>query len=204
MNARTRTTARKLLISAGVLGAAAAVAGLGTFGTFTSTTSASETVSSGTVKIELGANGAVNELSVAATGLVPGDTVQRPVTLSNTGDQGLSGVVLTTAAAAGKSSLLDTDATNGLQLTIQSCAGVWSEVSARTYTCAEGASTVLVSRPVIGSDLALTGLKSLAAGSSDNLLVTLAFPGSADNSFQTLSSTIEFTFTGTQRAAAAR
>src|SRR3954466_12081227 len=72
------TTVRgKVLASAALLGAAAGAAGLGTFGSFTSATSASAAVSSGTVSIALGAaNTAANRFSVAATGLVPGDTVQ--------------------------------------------------------------------------------------------------------------------------------
>ena len=93
------STGGKVLASTVLLGAAASVAGLGTFGTFTSTTSASASVASGTVKIDVGAAGsAANRLSVAAAGLVPGDTVSRAVTLGNTGDQALAGIGLTTTA----------------------------------------------------------------------------------------------------------
>jgi len=52
---------------------------------------------------------------------------------------------------ASPSSLLDTDATNGLQLTIQSCPTAWTEAGtspAYTYTCTGTATTVLPSRPV--------------------------------------------------------
>ena len=62
---------------------------------------------------------AANRLSVAATGLVPGDTVSRVVTLSNTGDQALAGIGLTTTASP--SSKLDTDAVMGLQLQVDAC-----------------------------------------------------------------------------------
>ena len=71
---------RKLLASLAVLGAAASIAGLGTFATFTSSTSASHTVSSGTVTIALGATGAAtNRLTVGATAIAPGrhDPAQR-------------------------------------------------------------------------------------------------------------------------------
>ncbi|HLI00248.1 MAG TPA: TasA family protein [Acidimicrobiales bacterium] len=200
---RLRSTGIKLLASAGLVGAAAAVAGLGTFGTFTSTTSASQTVAAGTVSIGLGTAGtATNRLTVGASNLVPGDTIQRQVQLSNNGNQALAGISLTTTASP--SSLLDTDATNGLQLAVQSCPTAWTEAGtapAYTYTCSGTATTVLSSRPVIGSNLTLPGLNSLRANASDNLVVTLTFPTTAGNTFQGLSDTINFSFTGTQRAA---
>ncbi len=200
-----RSTGRKVLISAAAIGAAAAVAGLGTFGTFTSTTSASATASSGTVVIGLGTAGtADNRLTVASGLIVPGDTIQRQVKLNNTGNQALSQITLTTAATS--SSLLDSDPANGLQLTVQSCPSAWTEAGTApgyTYTCA-GATTVIASRPVVGSNVVLTGTSALAAGASDNLLVKLSFPTAADNTFQGKSSTIGFTFTGTQRAATDR
>ena len=110
-------TTRKVLLSLGALGLAGALAGMGTFATFTATTSASQTLSSGTVVIALGATGAAtNRLTLSATGLVPGDTVQRSFDLSNTGSQGLASVTLSTVASP--SSLLDTDATQGLQMVV--------------------------------------------------------------------------------------
>src|SRR5438876_710375 len=106
-----QSTSGKVLASLALVGTAAAVAGMGTYGAFTSTTSASTAVTSGTVSIALGANGAANRLSVAATGVVPGDTIQRAVTLTNgSGNQNLASVTLTTAASP--SSILGTDATN--------------------------------------------------------------------------------------------
>ena len=188
--------------SVAALGASASIAGLGTFGSFTSATSAALPVSSGTVAIGVGAAGtAANRLTMGATGLVPGDTVQRAFQLSNTGNQNLASVSLTTTASP--SSLLDTDATNGLQLVIQACSTGWTEAGvapAYTYSCGGSTSTVLALRPVIGSSLALSNLSTLTAGNTDNLLATLTFPSAAGNTLQGLSSTITFTFTGTQRA----
>jgi hypothetical protein len=69
-----------LLGSFAVVGVAAAMAELGTFATLTSSTSASHTISSGTVSIALGATGAsTNHLTVDASNVVPGDTIQRSV-----------------------------------------------------------------------------------------------------------------------------
>ena len=156
--ARTvHSTGRKVVVSLGVVGVAAAVAGMGTFGTFTSSTSASETVNSGTVTIALGATGtAANRLSATAANIVPGDTISRAVTLSNTGDQALAGVVLNTTATT--SSLLNTDATNGLQLSVNACSVPWTEAGvapAYTYTCTGTTTAVLASRPVIGAATAV-------------------------------------------------
>ena len=200
-----KNTSGKVLASVALVAAAAGVAGLGTYGSFTSTTSASATTTAGTVKVELGAAGATNRLSVAATGLVPGDTIQRAVTVSNTGNQDLGSLTLTTSASP--SSKLDTDTTNGLQLVVESCSKAWTEAGtspAFTYTCGGTTKTVLATRPVIGANLALANLASTTAGQSDNLRVKLTFPDAADNSFQGQSSVIGLDFTGTQRAATNR
>jgi predicted ribosomally synthesized peptide with SipW-like signal peptide len=191
----------KLLCSVAVLGAAASIAGLGTFATFTSTTSASHTVASGTVTIALGATGAsTNRLNVNATAIAPGDTIQRSVDLINQGTLDLASVTLTTTASP--SSLLDTDTTNGLQMVIDRCSVAWTESGPPyTYTCSGSTSTVLASRAVIGSNLALSNLSATTAGNTDHLRVTLTFPSGAGNTLQNQSSTISYAFTGTQRAA---
>jgi len=197
-----KSTTGKVLASTALIAAAASVAGLGTYGAFTSTTSASETVASGTVNVAVGATGtAANRLNVAATGLVAGDTVQRAVTLTNTGNQNLSAVTLTTVASP--STKLDTDTVNGLQLTIDACSVPWTEAgtTALTYTCAGTVTTVLAPRPVTGANMALAGLNSLTSAAADNLRVTVNLPAAADNTFQGLSDTIGFSFTGTQRTA---
>jgi len=193
---------RKLLVSLAIVAAAASIAGLGTFATFTSSTSASQSVSSGTVTIALGATGAsTNRLTVGASAIAPGDTIQRSVDLSNSGSIDLSGITLSTNATA--SSLLDTDATNGLQMVIDRCSNAWTEggtAPAYTYTCSGATSSVLASRAVVGSNLTLSNLAALTNGVTDHLRVTLTFPSAAPNSFQNQSSTIQYTFTGTQRA----
>lgn len=206
MDVRTSSTGRKALMSVAVVGAAAAVAGLGTFGSFNSTTSASAAVSAGTVQISLGGDGtANNRLTVSPNGLVPGDTVQRQVQLVNGGNQALAGIVLSTAAST--SSVLDTNTTNGLQLIVEACSVPWAEAGtapAYTYTCAGTASTVLTTRPVIGSNMALPNLASVNGGGADNLRVKMTLPTAADNTFQGNTSTISFAFAGTQRGATDR
>src|ERR671932_1153410 len=71
----------KLMASLAVMGAAASIAGLGTFATFTSSTSAqNQALTSGTVSITLGS---ANRLAVGASNLVPGDTIERAVDITN-------------------------------------------------------------------------------------------------------------------------
>jgi spore coat-associated protein N len=185
---------------------AAAAASVGAYGTFTSTDSVSHSVTTGTVTIALGATGAsTNRLNVNATAVAPGDTIQRSLDLSNTGSLDLASITLTTTATT--SSLLDTDGTNGLQMKIERCSQAWTEggsAPAYTYTCGGSTTTVLAQRAVIGSSLALSNLTATTAGSTDHLRVTLTLPSSAGNTFQGLTSTIQYAFTGTQRAATDR
>jgi spore coat-associated protein N len=201
-----RPTVHKLLATVAVLGAAASIAGLGTYATWTSTTSQSHSISSGTVTVALGATGAsTNRLNVNASALAPGDTVQRSVDLINSGSIDLASVTLTTTAPT--SSLLDTDATNGLQMVIDTCSQAWTEAGtapAYTYTCGGTTSSVLASRAVVGTNLALSNLGATTAGATDHLRVTLTLPSGAPNTLQNQSSTITYAFTGTQRAAASK
>jgi len=202
-------TAKRLLCSFAVVGVAAAMAGLGTFATFTSSTSASHTISSGTVSITLGATGAsTNRLTVGASNAVPGDTIQRSVDLINNGGasaDNLSAITLTTTASP--SSLLDTETTNGLQMVIEKCSVPWTEggtAPAYTYTCSGTTSTVLASRAVIGANMGLSNLSSLTTGSTDHLRVALTLPAAAPNTMQGQTSTISYNFVGTQRVAGSK
>ena len=198
------STSKKLLATIAVLGAAASIAGLGTYATFTSTTSQNHTISSGTVTISLGATGAAtNRLNIGAAGLAPGDTIQRSVDLINSGSLDLASITLTTTASP--SSLLDTDATNGLQMVIDKCSVAWTEAGPPyTYTCSGTTTSVLASRAVIGSNIALSSLGATTNGATDHLRVTLTLPSGAGNTLQNQSSTITYAFTGTQRAATSK
>jgi hypothetical protein len=175
---------------------------MGTFGAFTSTTTASESVATGKVVIGLTQHATLGT-TVAASNLVPGDTVQRAVTLTRSADtEAFGSVKLTTTG--GTANLLTSDVSNGLQLAIDQCSGTWTESSSKVLTCTGGTVTpVLAATPVIGSNLdlatATTALNSAAAKSE--LRVTLTLPAAAGNTFQGLSNAITFTFDATQRAA---
>ena len=197
----------KLLITVAILGAAASVAGLGTYATFTSSAPVNQAaIATGTVAISIGAAGPTNRLTIGATGLLPGDTIQRAVDLVNSGNSNLASVTLTTSLLSA-SSVLDSDATNGLQMVIDSCSVAWTESGGPTnytYACSGSTQTVLASTRVLGSNLALANLGSLTAGVTDHLHVTLTLPASADNTFQGKTSTFSYTFNATQRTPAAK
>jgi hypothetical protein len=192
------------MASLAVMGAAASIAGLGTFATFTSSTSAqNQALTSGTVSITLGSP---NRLAVGASNLVPGDTIERAVDLTNNGSAGTSQVgSITLTTTASPSSALDTDTTNGLQMQIDSCSVAWTESGPPyTYTCGGSTSVVLASRAVIGNAISLSNMSALTAGNTDHLRVKLTLPSGAGNSLQGLSSTISYVFTATQRNAASK
>ena len=196
---------RHALPALAAVGLGALLAGTGALATWTATTSASNTVAAGTVVIALGNTGAsTNRLTVNASGLVPGDTVQRSFDITNTGSQDLASVALTTTASP--SSLLDTDTTNGLQMVIDRCSAAWTESGSSpgfSYSCSGSTTTIVSSRAVIQSALTMAGLSALTAGGTDHLRLTLTFPSSAGSSFQGLSSTLSYSFLGTQRAGTA-
>jgi predicted ribosomally synthesized peptide with SipW-like signal peptide len=196
---------REALVALVALGLGAVLAGSGALATWTATTSASNTVATGTVLIALGNTGAsTNRLTVNASGLVPGDTVQRSFDITNSGSQDLVSVALTTTASP--SSLLDTDTTNGLQMVIDRCSAAWTESGsspAFSYSCSGSTTTIVSSRAVIQSAVTMAGLSALTAGGTDHLRLTLTFPSTAGSTFQGLSSTLTYSFLGTQRAGTA-
>ncbi len=201
MNATTsRTrTARKVIGSLGVLGAAAAVAGLGTFGTFTdSTAPLNASVNTGTLSINLTAANDTGTLTMAATNVVPGDSLSRSVDLVNDGTANFSGLNLTSVASdATKASLLNTDQTNGLKLSVKSCSVPWTKPTSTTYACSAVTKTLVNNVPATTTNV-LPNPASITAGGKDHLVVTLALPTGAGNEFQGLSSALSLTFGGTQ------
>ena len=207
------TKSQKILVSVAAVGGAAGLAGLGTFAAFTDTGTGTQQISAGTVNVDLG-TGTGNRLSVVADGLVPGDTIQRRVTLTNSGSENLASLTLSTTATT--SSALNTDTTNGLQMKIEKCAGAlgWREqgTGPYTYTCdqttaGDNAGTrteVLARRPIIGANIALSNIAALTAGDTDDMVVTADLPSTAPNSMQGQSSVVDYTFNATQRGGTAQ
>ncbi len=190
---------RRILASVGVIGALGILGGVGTYSAFTSTVTAGpQTVSSDT--LSLTASGST--FATTAAGIVPGDTIDRQVTLTNGGSAFGS---IDFASTAATSSLLDTDATNGLQMQVDKCSVAWTGAAGSALTCGGTTTTVIPSgrvapRAVTG----VTGLSALSASGVDYLRVRLTLPSTADNNFQGKTSVISYTVTGNQRTAGNR
>jgi hypothetical protein len=202
MSTSRNATAKKVLGSLGIVGAAAAVAGMGTFGSFTaSTTPTSTTVNSGTLSINLTQQGYA--IPATTNNFLPGDSMTRAVNLVNNGGSPFGSVTLGVTTSA--PSLLTTDATNGLQLTVKSCSVPWTQggtSSAPTYSCS-GATGTVGNGPVIGNTT-LAGMNSLNGGGTDYLTFSISLPAAAGNTFQGLSAPLTLTFTGVQATGSAR
>ncbi|MDQ1536904.1 MAG: spore coat-associated protein [Actinomycetota bacterium] len=210
-----RFNSKKVLLSVAALGTAGAIAGLGTFAAYTSTTSGSASVTTGVVAIALATDGTGNRLDVPATHVLPGDTVARVVDLSSTSTDPLSSVKLTTTAPT-VTSALNTDATNGLQLLVQSCSSAWTETSnspdsGYSYTCGGTTSTVLSSAAVVQANSVLGNLAATTTAGNvtatvDHLLITMTLPSGTTQAQvpNGATSTIVFTFNALQRTATNR
>lgn len=202
MGISMKTTSGKVLASVALLGTAAAIAGLGTYGAFTSTTEANQSVTAGSVKIDLG-TGQSNTLTTAVTDMLPGDSVAKFVTLTNSGSSALNNVTLTTTAT--EPSTLTTNTVTGLMLKIDRCPEPWvAGTNTGTFVCSGVTDTVILSeKAIITAGQVLNGLSSLSAGATDYLKITTSFPSAAvQPDFPgSPKSTIKFSFTATQRTA---
>lgn len=118
---------------------------------------------------------------ISLTNVVPGDTANRTVTITNSGNVGFTYVG---AASATASTALWTDTTNGLQVTVKRGATV-------LYTGAL-------------KNLAIPASGTIAAAGTDALIFDFSLPVSAPNSMQTLSQDFTITYTATQLAGTAR
>ena len=107
--------------------------------------------------------------------LVPGDTANRTVTITNTGTVGMT---YTGAISAVANTLLWTDTTNGIQVTVKR--GV----------------TTLYSGPLKNLVLAASG--TIAAAGTDTLTFDFNLPVTAGNTFMTLTQDFTITYTATQ------
>lgn len=198
--ARSRhATAARIVGTVGVLGVAATIAGLGTFGSFTTSSAPVDTtVDTGVLSINVADAGDSLAMPFGGGLFLAGDSRSYRVDLVNDGNAALSSLTMTSRATA--SSILDTDTVNGLQLTVKSCSVSW----AADFSCA-GTQNTFYSGPIVASDRALAGAASLAAGGVDHLLLTAALPSTASgDAFEGATSSLDFTFLGTQRAGAAR
>lgn len=176
---------RKLNLLAGMALAGLVLIGLTataerTSADFTATsTNPSNTFASATISMSNDKPNA-NDL-VNVTNLVPGDTANRTVVITNTGNAGFTYVGSITAVA---NTVLWSDVTNGLQVTVK-----------------RGATT-LYSGAL--KNLSIPASGTIAAGATDTLTYDFSFPSGAGNAWQNLTQDFTITYTATQLAGSAK
>ena len=241
LHSRKRRPTKRLVLTGAV-----ALAGLttigGVFANFTDSASAGpEAISTGQVHIVLatptGDHGALTVGPI--NNLAEGDTVARVVQLTNntsvgaTGTTGLAAVnglnLQTAVTGTNAASDIVTDTTNGLHVTVQSCATSPTETGGTTgpwtYYCAGGFTTVVNNLPLKTVNTAAQDITSSAPnqGASTYYVVTVTLPTTYADSYnynsgacstggvagsteqlQNCSVSITYNFTATQRAGASQ
>jgi thiamine monophosphate kinase len=124
---------------------------------------------------------------VNLSNMVPGDTAQRVVHITNGGNVGFT---YTAAASATANTLLWSDTTNGLQADVYRCNNC-TTVGNRIYTGAL-------------KNTALPASGTIAASGGEYLTFVFTLPTSAGNTFQGLTQDFTVTYIATQLAGAAR
>ena len=143
------------------------------------TTNPANSFGSATLTMSNDKSGAASLVSLA--NMVPGDTANRTVTITNTGTVGFT---YTAAISATANTLLWTDTTNGIQVAVHRGATL-------LYTGAL-------------KNLALAASGTIAAAGTDTLTFDFSLPVGAGNTFQNLTQDFTITYTATQLAGAAR
>lgn len=118
---------------------------------------------------------------ITLSNMVPGDTATRTVTITNTGNVGFT---YTPAISAVANTLLWSDTTNGIQVTVTRGATTLYTGALKNMTW--GASA------------------TIAAAGTDTLSFVFSLPTTAGNTFQNLTQDFTITYTATQLAGAAR
>lgn len=168
-----------------------------------------ESVTAGTLKLEMTSRGA--GFTSAVDGLAPGDAVSRYVDLGNTGSLDGKNLTLGVADKTPTPSVLTTDASKGLHVTVTECVGSWSMA---TGTCAGAATTLLADTAVstLSTTPAALPTPVMTAGKSHALQITVKLPDQTEttkdgalpaNTVQGQTASLAWTFTMTQRDAKA-
>jgi hypothetical protein len=201
---RNRRTAAAAVVLLGL-----GITGAGVYAALNATAfnTSAQTVTSGTLKLVM-ANGTGSVgFGQSITDLAPGDVVNRFVDLTDTGT--IAAQNMTLSAADATPTLLSTDATKGLHVTVKSCTVAWV---AAAGTCADvlGPTTVV-------NNVALSALSpsTLVAGavtknSAYHYEISLTLPDQNETTqngtlpvgtIQGLSASLTWTFSEAQRAA---
>jgi hypothetical protein len=190
-----RRSRRRLLAAIGIAGLSLITVGTLTTGAIFSDTQDLGANSFTTGTLVLGLNPVSALFSV--TNMAPGDSVSKPLTVSDAGTLGLRYAATATATNADAKNLRD-------QLTFTVYSGVTpANCTAGTTTGgtvlfgpgAIGASSAVFGNPAQGAQ---AGDRALGAGTGESLCFVADLPLSTDNTFQNAATTVTFTFAAEQ------
>jgi hypothetical protein len=211
MKLKEKKSPWRALAGAAIVVSVATIAGQSVIASLNATAfnTVAQQINTGTMKLELANSG--NGFSTNISNLVPGDVVNRYVTLSNTGS--VDGIGLTLKTAQTGTPTLISDGTGGatnqaLRLTVNSCSVAWDT---STGVCGGTAEVELVATP-IGSLTSATALSSetLNSNTLKYLQMQITLPNQNEttvngalpqNTIQNGAVNITYTFDLTQRLA---
>jgi hypothetical protein len=194
-----RVSAHKWAVVAGVIVLALSALSFQAYAGFTGGDADSLSLTSAVITLDHSA-----DFSIDATGVVPGDTVMRVITLEPGGDAGATSAIYIEVDASSLSPLFAEDTENALQLSIDICDEPWDETLDAgvpvDVQCNGVSQNALVEAPV--GDLSSDTLANvdLTPGAENHLRVSLRLPDGADMSVENQSVTLEFRFLLVQRA----
>lgn len=206
---RSVTRPNPRLLAAFAVGAAGlAITGGGVYAALNATASnaTAQNATSGVLSLTMANNG--TGFSQAISNLAPGDVVNRYVNLTQGG--ALDGKDLTLTVADATPTLLTTDGTKGLHVTVTQCDGTWTPGTG-AGECS-GTTTVLLNNAALSTLATPASVKAgtNAAGTTLKLQIALTLPNTSETTvngqppagtIQGLSSALTWTFGETQRAA---
>ena len=191
------------IVGAATLGGSALVSS-SVFASLTAVATQAQGIQTGTLKLVQSSNvtsGMTGGITTSIPAMTPGDTVNRYIQVDNTGTLAASGITL---KAATTGSILATDATNGIHVSLTGCSTAW--VAA---TCS-GSVSVLASTALsaLTTGVALSNASAVLAASGHLYLqMAISLPNSSEvttngtlpgSTIQGISETVTWTFTTTQ------
>ena len=206
--AQDRRRTRTLFAAAFGVGALA-LAGAGVYAGLQAQATGTESVSSGTLKLVQVAGTGSGGFGQTYSNMAPGDVVNTYADVTDNGTINAQNLTLTVTGTGG--TLLTTDATKGLHVSVKSCTVAWVQA---TGTCTDVGGPVTVVNNVavasLGSAATLVS-GAVAHNSAYHYQVVTTLPDQNEttingtlpgSTIQGLSTTLTFTFDEAQRAAA--
>jgi len=195
-----------LLVATAAIGGTALVSSsVFTALTASATNTTGGSVTSGTLKLEQAAStvtGITGGFVTAIAGMAPGDTINRYVTLTNSGT--LDAITPTLGLAGSPSTTLTSDGTKGLQVAVNNCSVAWTNAG----VCSGTTTAVMTSKSALAMATPQALTLTNTAGFASNLQIAITLPNATENvlngalpvgTIQGVNTTLTWTFSQSQR-----